>query len=95
MALIEFSDTKRTKIVFDLNERNLTEMRQQILDRPNLGSTTDTRKALKLATEILRGFGNRMGVPDVIILLTDGYSSVNMGSPIPTAQQLHRVRRKW
>lgn len=45
----------------------------------------------RLALEIMRGKENRFTVPDIVVLLTDGYDTVNPGMAVPVAEQLLRV----
>lgn len=51
---------------------------------------TNTQDALRTANDrmLSRNAGERNGVQDVVVILTDGGSNVNAGNTIPAARQL-------
>ena len=72
---------------FDRNQ-----MIQVILQARYIGGTTNTAQGIFYAREqqFTAGQGDRPNVPNVMIVITDGRSSVNTSETIPEAMRAHR-----
>lgn len=88
IGLITFGDS--ATLQFDLNTYGSKEEVITALSfLPNKGKT-NTQDALSMARNrvLTSSGGARNGVPDIAVLITDGYSNVNRGNTIPEAQRL-------
>lgn len=82
---------KAPTLEFGLNEHNDRESVLEAVDSVELlNGTTDTEHALKFLSKIgfTEGNGDRTHVPNVVVLITDGYSE---GNPIREAWKLHNA----
>ena len=80
--------------LFDLNTHSsLDQTSSAVLNAPHLDVNTNITGALNYARTVLLTplRGDRPGVQNLVILLTDGEENVEVNNLIPSAQQLHRT----
>lgn len=90
VALLSYGDNAR--VHFQLNTyNNRDEVLNAMYFRPDEGRTNTANALSMLANNIYRSNnGDRSGVPNVAILVTDGYSNVNRQNTIPSADYVKR-----
>ena len=86
VGIISFSDDASIQIRLDQYERK-EDLRQAVKALPYLRGKTHTASALRLMREELfqTSNGDRSDVPDMAIILSDGYSNINSEQTIPEA----------